>query len=107
MRATALPWPFSLNIWQYRSAKKDVQMRLAQFVAKNFRALEDVEVEFDNRVNVIVGPNAIGKTTVLEAIRFSKALLAPRTQNESQQTIMALGAGVPYNGQMFFPEAIA
>jgi predicted ATPase len=82
-------------------------MRLTSFVARNFRGLEDIEVEFDNRVSVIVGPNAIGKTTILEAIRFSKALLAPRTQNESQQTLMALGAAVPYNAQMFFPDAIA
>jgi predicted ATPase len=82
-------------------------MRLIYFLARNFRGLEDIETEFDNKVNVIVGPNAVGKTTVLEAIRFSKALLAPRTQNESQQTLMALGAGVPYNAQMVFPEAIA
>jgi len=82
-------------------------MRLTYFLARNFRGLEDIETEFDNKVNVIVGPNAVGKTTVLEAIRFSKALLAPRTQSESQQTLMALGASVPYNPQMFFPDAVA
>lgn len=82
-------------------------MRLHKLAIKNFRGLESVEVEFDNLVNVIVGPNAIGKTTVLEAIRLAKALLAPRTQHESQQALFALGAAVPYNPQRIFPEAIA
>ena len=82
-------------------------MHLRSLVIKNFRGLESIEVEFDNLVNVIVGPNAIGKTTVLEAIRLTKALLAPRTQHESQQALFALGAAVPYNPQRIFPEAIA
>ena len=60
-------------------------MHIKSLRVKNFRALEDIEVDFDNRVNVIVGPNAIGKTTVLEAIRLVKALLSPRTQNESNR----------------------
>jgi len=36
-------------------------MHIKSLRVKNFRALEDIEVDFDNRVNVIVGPNAIGK----------------------------------------------
>jgi predicted ATPase len=82
-------------------------MRLRSLVIKNFRGLESIEVEFDNLVNVIVGPNAIGKTTVLEAIRLTKALLAPRTQQESQNALVSLGAAVPYLPQRIFPEAIA
>ena len=54
-------------------------MYLKMLEVKNFRALEDIRVEFNPRVNVIVGPNAIGKTTILEAIRLVKVLLAPRT----------------------------
>jgi predicted ATPase len=82
-------------------------VHLKSLVVKNFRALEDIDVMFDNRVNIIVGPNAIGKTTVLEAIRFAKAILAPRTQNESNQVLFSLGAAVPYNPQQLIPEAIA
>jgi predicted ATPase len=82
-------------------------MHLKSLMVRNFRALEEIEVTFDNRVNVIVGPNAIGKTTVLEAIRFAKAVLAPRTQNESSQVLFSLGAAVPYNPQQLIPEAIA
>ena len=45
-------------------------MHLINVKIKNFRAIEDIHVEFDSRVNVIVGPNAAGKTTVLEAVRL-------------------------------------
>ncbi|GAB5411804.1 MAG: DNA replication/repair protein RecF [Chlamydiales bacterium] len=37
---------------------------------KNFRNFEKLEVQFDPKINLIVGPNAIGKTSLLEAIHF-------------------------------------
>jgi predicted ATPase len=82
-------------------------VRLTQLVVRNFRGLESIEVAFDNRVNVIVGPNAVGKTTVLEAIRLAKALLAPRTQNEPGQTLQSLRIAVPHYPQRIFPGAVA
>jgi len=82
-------------------------MRVKGLVIRNFRALENIEVEFESRVNVIVGPNAIGKTTLLEAIRLAKALLAPRTQSESAQALFALGGAVPHNPQELIFSAIA
>lgn len=82
-------------------------MRLIRLVVRNFRGLEEIDVSFDNRVNVIVGPNAIGKTTVLETIRLAKALLAPRTQNETQSTLQSLRISVPHYPQRIFPEAVA
>jgi AAA15 family ATPase/GTPase len=74
---------------------------------KNFRGIEYISVAFDKRANVIVGPNAIGKTTLLEAIRLNKAMLAPRTQNEAQQTLISLGAISPHNPMRFNYEALA
>ncbi len=35
---------------------------------QNFKALRDVEVTFDSRLTVIVGPNGSGKTSVLQGI---------------------------------------
>ncbi|HSZ11076.1 MAG TPA: AAA family ATPase, partial [Rhizomicrobium sp.] len=70
-------------------------------------AIKDVEVEFTDGVNVIVGPNAIGKTTILEAIRLAKALLAPRTANEATQALLGIGAVSQHNHQQFIPEALA
>ncbi|RCS30899.1 hypothetical protein DEO45_03870 [Rhodanobacter denitrificans] len=82
-------------------------MHLKSLVIKNFRGIQDIQVEFDKRVGVIVGPNAIGKTTILEAIRLAKALLAPRTQQETQQVLFALGASNPHNPQLLILEALA
>ncbi len=35
---------------------------------KNFRCFEDIEIEFDSRLNVIIGENGSGKTAILDAI---------------------------------------
>ena len=59
-------------------------MWLKSIAIKNFRTIENLSISFDERANVIVGPNAIGKTTLLEAIRLAKAALAPRTVNETE-----------------------
>lgn len=71
-------------------------MHLKTVKIQNFRSLEDIYVEFETRVNVIVGPNAAGKTTILEAIRLLKAMLAPRVQNEAIQVLQSLGAASPH-----------
>ena len=62
-------------------------MKLTQLSVRNFRGLQNIVVNFDSRANVIVGPNAIGKTTVLEAIRLAKAVLAPRVYDEGQHAL--------------------
>jgi|ERR1017187_5370115 recombinational DNA repair ATPase RecF len=71
-------------------------MHVSHLVVRNFRAIEDIEFDLINRVNVIVGPNAVGKTTILQALRLVKALLAPRAQNEAQQTLISLSAASPH-----------
>lgn len=37
---------------------------------QNFKALRDVEITFDSRLTVLVGPNGSGKTSVLQGIHF-------------------------------------
>lgn len=77
-------------------------MRIDHLVIRNFRAIEDVQFDLAPRANVIVGPNAVGKTTILQALRLLKALLAPRSQQEAQQTLISLSAASPH-----FPNRIA
>ena len=72
-------------------------MWLKIVTVRNFRSIENLPMPLDRRASVIVGPNAIGKTTLLEAIRLAKAALAPRTQNETQQVLIGLGALSPHN----------
>jgi len=64
-------------------------------------------MDFRPGANLIVGPNAVGKTTVLEAVRLAKAVLAPRTTQESSQVLISLGAISPQLPQMFNFDAIA
>ncbi len=45
-------------------------MPIRQFTAKNFRCLENIELDADPQYNLIVGRNASGKTSVLEAIAY-------------------------------------
>ncbi len=82
-------------------------MHIKKVWIKNFRALEDIAVDLENRVSVIVGPNAAGKTTIVEAIRMAKALLSPRTQHEANQILHALGVSSPHMPQRLRLEAIA
>src|SRR5690349_6792941 len=81
-------------------------MHLHKLRISNFRAIENIEVEFDTLVSVIIGPNAIGKTTILEAVRLAKSVLAARTQNEASQTLFSLGISSPHMPQRLFPAAL-
>lgn len=82
-------------------------MHITHLVIKNFRALEDIECDLSPRVNVIVGPNGVGKTTILHAIRVAKAILAPRTPNEAFQVLISIGAASPHFPQRLFLNSLA
>ena len=82
-------------------------MHLTKLVIRNFRSLKDLRMDFKSGANLIVGPNAVGKTTVLEAIRLAKAVLAPRTAQEATQVLVSLGAVSQQLPQMFNFGAIA
>jgi predicted ATPase len=71
-------------------------MKIRKLKIENLRGLSHIECDFDMPTNVIVGPNAIGKTTILEAVRLVKALLMPRYLQEGQQVLVALGAISPH-----------
>ena len=45
-------------------------MPIQRFTAENFRCLENVELELEPDYNLIVGPNASGKTSLLEALSY-------------------------------------
>jgi predicted ATP-dependent endonuclease of OLD family len=43
-------------------------MKIKSLYLKNFRAYKDIKVNFDEKMNVIIGQNDIGKSTILEAL---------------------------------------
>lgn len=51
-------------------------IRKAKF--ENFKGLRDVEVTFDSRFTVLVGPNGTGKTSVLQGVEFLSAFSTPQ-----------------------------
>ena len=59
-------------------------MRLNQLVLCNFRSYADCEINFTDRVNLIVGENAQGKTTLLEAIYFLSTAKSHRTYPDDE-----------------------
>jgi len=52
-------------------------MKIKQMTVTNLRALEHVEFEFDPRINLIVGVNGVGKSTVLDALRICSSRILP------------------------------
>ena len=66
-------------------------MHLKRLEITNFRSIAELAVDLVDGANILVGPNAVGKTTVLEAIRLAKGVLVPRTQNEATQVLVHLG----------------
>ena len=80
-------------------------MSLGTFRAERFRCLSAVELELDPQANLFVGPNASGKTSLLEAAFFLSRGRSFRTRrresliaqgaNDFVLTAMAQGLGAP------------
>lgn len=82
-------------------------MYISHITIKNFRALENIDCDLSNRINVIVGPNGVGKTTIIQAARLVKGLIAARSQNEAQQVLISLNAASPHFPQRIFLQNLA
>jgi predicted ATPase len=82
-------------------------MYISHVVIRNFKAIAEIDCELSPRINVIVGPNAVGKTTILQAVRLAKAIVAPRTPQEVQQVFISLGAASPHFPQRLFLNNLA
>ncbi|MBP1971059.1 DNA replication and repair protein RecF [Virgibacillus natechei] len=56
-------------------------MHIDQLQLKNYRNYQQLDISFDDKINVIIGENAQGKTNLMEAIyllAFSKSYRTPR-----------------------------
>jgi hypothetical protein len=65
-------------------------MRLKKLYVKNFGAIESAEIEFGPGLNVLHGPNDLGKSTLVEAIRLG--LLLPHGSTHGERFV-AWGGG--------------
>nr|WP_263323979.1 DNA replication/repair protein RecF [Neobacillus sp. Marseille-Q6967] len=57
-------------------------MYIEQLALKNYRNYDSLSVEFENKVNVILGENAQGKTNVMESIYVLAMAKSHRTSND-------------------------
>ncbi len=80
-------------------------MHLKQLSVQNFRNIEDIEINFpDGKPTILVGQNAIGKSTILNAIRFLFVVIAPRVGNEVPTLGRDLGILAPDNRNLLINE---
>ncbi|RDW15255.1 DNA replication/repair protein RecF [Oceanobacillus arenosus] len=59
-------------------------MHIEQLNLKNYRNYEQLEVSFDDKINVIIGENAQGKTNLMEAIHVLSFTKSHRTTHEKE-----------------------
>jgi DNA replication and repair protein RecF len=59
-------------------------MYLANFELKDFRNFKELKTNFDPHVNIFIGPNAQGKTNLLEAIYFLALTRSHRTNSDKE-----------------------
>lgn len=45
-------------------------MYLSKLIIRNFRGIENLQINFHDKINVIIGPNGVCKTAVIDAIRL-------------------------------------
>jgi len=64
-------------------------MILKQLVLQNFRNYSKKEFKFSDNVNLIVGPNAAGKTNILEAIYFLATGRSFRVKSVEREAILS------------------
>jgi len=50
--------------------KKCIYMQLRKLIIKNFKSIHELELELQLGLNVLVGGNASGKTSILDAVNF-------------------------------------
>ena len=57
-------------------------MKIKQIKLINFRNLENVELNFINNINIIIGGNGVGKTNILEAVYLNSLTKSFRANND-------------------------
>ncbi len=66
-------------------------MKIKSIGIENFRKLKKIHFECNNSISTIVGPNGVGKSSILEAIRLVKATLLASFDSETQGTLQNMG----------------
>ena len=69
-------------------------MVIRRLVLRDFRSYERADLDLGPGLTAFVGPNAVGKTNLLEAVYFAATGASPRTARDTD--LIRVGAGVCY-----------
>jgi DNA repair exonuclease SbcCD ATPase subunit len=78
-------------------------MKIRRLVVKDFAAIRESDIEFGPGLNVLYGPNDLGKSTLADAIRL--ALLLPHTSSHIEDYVPWAGGQNPRVELTFETEA--
>lgn len=53
------------------AVERDIYMKITKLIAKNFKKFKDSTFQFNDDVNILVGDNAAGKSSILEAVEIA------------------------------------
>ena len=57
-------------------------MKITKIKLENFRAIKDLSIELNSNINIFVGINGSGKSTILDAVALSLSWLLAKIQNK-------------------------
>ncbi|MDO3695904.1 AAA family ATPase [Wenyingzhuangia sp. chi5] len=77
-------------------------MKIKKVSINNYRKIDYIEFKLKDSITSIVGPNGVGKSTILDSIRLVKAILLPTMNNEAQTTLQNMGIFSPHLGNIQF-----
>jgi DNA repair exonuclease SbcCD ATPase subunit len=78
-------------------------MKIRRLVVKDFAAIRESDIEFGPGLNILYGPNDLGKSTLADAIRL--ALLLPHTSSHIEEFVPWAGGQNPRVELTFETEA--
>ena len=77
-------------------------MKIKKVSINNYRKIDYIEFKLKDSITSIVGPNGVGKSTILDSMRLVKAILLPTMNNEAQTTLQNMGIFSPHLGKIQF-----
>ena len=74
-------------------------MKIKNIHIKNFRSAKDLDIDFDDNLNVLVGVNGAGKTTILETLTLCMSWLIKRIQRQNSSGLMISDSDIRYDSE--------
>lgn len=104
--ATRLDCRYSLRVLAGKAGESlrvtsGSELHLPDLAIKGFRGIDELAIPRLGRVNLITGPNAVGKTTVLDAVRIYASRSDDRVLSDLLTVREELSAGTDEEGSLW------